>query len=304
MTELKSLLAYSLATAGLLAGCGGGGGDPGAPASVVTASSTSTAMYGKSMLVSLTGSNLDQGLSLTSTGCRDFVRSTSAPNISSASTAYYTCTTTGVGALQVNVARASDASTAATVAYTVAVPQVTVTINTGLPGISGSFVITLAPDKTPATVNNFLAYVNSGYYNGTVFHRHGRDNALQPFVLQGGGYAGPIAAGGALPTAKAASAPVALEVGKGLSNLRFSVAMARTGALDSATSQFFINLVDNVFLDTSGGGYAVFGTITTGTAFVTTMTTQPCTAWPEFFGSGIDCLPQPNFTISSAEQTR
>jgi peptidyl-prolyl cis-trans isomerase A (cyclophilin A) len=150
-------------------------------------------------------------------------------------------------------------------------------------------------------VANFLAYVEKGYFNGSVFHRN-----VPGFVIQGGGYAGPLVAGGVVPTHKTTDAPIALEVGKGLSNLRNTLAMARTSALNSATSEFFINLVDNTSLDTASGGYAVFGTITSGTEIVTAMQAAPCSAWPGFFGSGDSaaCLPSPNITITTATKTR
>jgi cyclophilin family peptidyl-prolyl cis-trans isomerase len=81
--------------------------------------------------------------------------------------------------------------------------------------------------------------------------------------------------------------------------------MARTNAPDSATSEFFINLANNTGLDktATARGYAVFGTVTAGTDFVTAMAAAPCVAWPAFLPTG-DCLPTPNFTITSAVQTR
>ena len=165
-------------------------------------------------------------------------------------------------------------------------------------GLSGSFVITLSPTLAPATTANFLTYVNSGFYNGTVFHRHSPG-----FVLQGGGFAGPMNPSQPVPALKATNAPVALEVGRGLSNVRWTVAMARTNVLNSATSQFFVNLGDNAFLDTSAGGYAVFGSITSGTDFITTALTGPCLAYPALQAPP-DCLFVPNLTITAATQTR
>jgi peptidyl-prolyl cis-trans isomerase A (cyclophilin A) len=90
-----------------------------------------------------------------------------------------------------------------------------------------------------------------------------------------------------------------------LSNTKLTVAMARTNAPDSATSQFFINLVDNLFLNptATARGYAVFGSVTAGADLVTAMAAAPCTAWPALLPGG-DCLPSPNLTVSSAVQTR
>ena len=173
-------------------------------------------------------------------------------------------------------------------------PQVRLTMSNGA-GVSGDVVLTLNPAQAPVTTANFLSYVNAGFYNCTVFHRHSRD-----FVMQGGGFAGPVTSTTAFSALKATNPPIALEVGRGLSNVRLTVAMARTD-LNTATSQFFINLVDNVFLDTSAGGYAVFGSVTAGADVVTAMRAAPCTS---SIVSGSDCLPVPNITITSAVQTR
>jgi peptidyl-prolyl cis-trans isomerase A (cyclophilin A) len=123
-----------------------------------------------------------------------------------------------------------------------------------------------------------------------------------------GGYAAPLASTALFPERKPANAPLALEVGRGLSNLRYTLAMARTNVANSATSEFFINTVDNAFLDTSGGGYAVFGTVTTGTSLVDAMVAAPCKLSPLNFNVGFSvstgCLPEPNLVIAGATQTR
>jgi cyclophilin family peptidyl-prolyl cis-trans isomerase len=179
-------------------------------------------------------------------------------------------------------------------------PQVTMTLSNGA-GVSGPITITLEETRAPVTVANFLAYVNAGFYNGTVFHRHSPN-----FVLQGGGYAGPLVANSTpFPTLKATNAAIALEDNQGLCNTRLTVAMARTQVPDSATSQFFINLTNNDFLNrtASARGYAVFGTITAGQAVVDAMVAAPCTQWPAFLG-GAECLPSPNITVVTAVRTR
>lgn len=179
-------------------------------------------------------------------------------------------------------------------------PQVTLNISNGA-GVSGTVVITLAPTQAPLTVNNFLAYVNSGFYNGTVFHRY-----TPGFVAQGGGYAGPLTAGGALPAHKTTNAPIVLEDNAGLSNLRLTVAMARTSAADSATSEFFVNLANNTGLDrtATARGYAVFGSVTTGSEVITAMASATCLGWAAFLPNDGSCLLSPNVTITSAAQTR
>lgn len=179
-------------------------------------------------------------------------------------------------------------------------PQVTLAVTNGA-GVSGNVVLTLDATRAPITTANFLAYVNSGFFNGTVIHRHSPG-----FVLQGGGWAGPIAVGGAWPTRKPNSTgPIVLEDNVGLSNLCLTVAMARTGVPDSATSEFFINIANNTGLDrtATARGYAVFGSVTSGASIVTAMTTAACSTWAGYPFGG-DCLPAPNITITSATRTR
>ncbi len=181
-------------------------------------------------------------------------------------------------------------------------PQVTLTLSNGA-GVSGDVVLTLDSARAPVTVANFLAYVNAGFYDGTIFHRYS-----PAFVLQGGGYAGPLTAGGAVPAPKATNANITLEDNTGLSNLCLSVAMARTGTPNSANSQFFVNLTNNTFLDRTGSadnqrGYAVFGSVTSGNAVLTAAINANCTAWTALLPVG-DCLPSPNITVTRARQTR
>jgi peptidyl-prolyl cis-trans isomerase A (cyclophilin A) len=118
----------------------------------------------------------------------------------------------------------------------------------------GVIKLELDAERAPVTVANFVQYVEEGFYDGTVFHR-----VIPGFMIQGGGYAPD---GSGEPT----SEPIELESTNGLKNLRGTIAMARTMVADSATSQFFINLVDNDFLDHAPGndGYAVFGRVLEG----------------------------------------
>jgi peptidyl-prolyl cis-trans isomerase A (cyclophilin A) len=120
----------------------------------------------------------------------------------------------------------------------------------------GDVVIQLDADKAPKTVANFVQYVKDGHYDGTIFHR-----VIDNFMIQGGGMKPDM-------SEKTTRAPIALESRNGLANLRGTVAMARTMVPDSATSQFFINLKDNAFLDQAnardGNGYAVFGKVVEG----------------------------------------
>ncbi|EGJ9164657.1 peptidyl-prolyl cis-trans isomerase [Escherichia coli] len=127
-----------------------------------------------------------------------------------------------------------------------------VTLNTN----HGDIVIQLH-DKAPETVANFLNYCRDGFYNGTIFHR-----VISGFMVQGGGYESGM-------KAKATGEPIKNEANNGLKNKRGTVAMARTQAPHSATSQFFINLADNDFLNhtgesAQGWGYCVFGEVVEG----------------------------------------
>jgi peptidyl-prolyl cis-trans isomerase A (cyclophilin A) len=148
----------------------------------------------------------------------------------------------------------SDSETASSEA-TSAAPRVT--CETTL----GAFTVQLDPDAAPITTQNFLTYVDDGFYDGsdglgeTLFHR-----VIPNFMAQGGG----MLASGAL---KATREPIAIESDNGLSNLRGTIAMARTNVPNSATSQFFINVVDNLNLNyqsEANPGYAVFGEVTHG----------------------------------------
>lgn len=140
--------------------------------------------------------------------------------------------------------------------------SVTLTVTHKVRITTSQGVIELGLDRThaPVTVDNFLKYVNDGFYSGTVFHR-----VINNFVIQAGGYTRNGA--GALVDKAATYPAIALESQNGLSNLRGTLAMARTTVPNSATSQFYINVVDNKALDypaSDGYGYAVFGQVTSG----------------------------------------
>ncbi|HRD96757.1 MAG TPA: peptidylprolyl isomerase [Rubrivivax sp.] len=126
---------------------------------------------------------------------------------------------------------------------------------------AGTIVIELDDAAAPLSTANFLAYVAKGHYDGTVFHR-----VIKGFMLQGGGFEAGM-------RQKPCDAPIQNEATNGLKNKRFTLAMARTSDPHSATAQFFINTVDNAFLDhtapsAQGWGYAVFGKVVKGTEVV------------------------------------
>jgi len=118
----------------------------------------------------------------------------------------------------------------------------------------GDFTVELFPDEAPISSDNFQAYVDAGYFDGTIFHR-----VIPGFVLQGGGFTTDM-------QQKKTNDPIKNEATNGLKNKRGTLSMARTNDINSATSQFFVNLVDNDFLDNKPGnyGYAVFGKVVSG----------------------------------------
>jgi peptidyl-prolyl cis-trans isomerase A (cyclophilin A) len=130
------------------------------------------------------------------------------------------------------------------------VKSTTVTMTTS----EGNIEIELFGDKAPLSVSNFLAYADAGFYDNTIYHR-----VIAKFMIQGGGFE-------ATMRQKATKAPIKNEAANGLKNDRGTLAMARTSVVDSATSQFFINVVNNDFLNHGGRdfGYAVFGKVTAG----------------------------------------
>ena len=125
----------------------------------------------------------------------------------------------------------------------------------------GEIELELDETKAPITVTNFVEYAKSGFYDGTIFHR-----VIDGFMIQGGGFTTGM-------QQKKTRPPIKNEAGNGLKNRKYTVAMARTQVVDSATARFFINVKDNAFLDhrsedMRGFGYAVFGAVTKGTNVV------------------------------------
>lgn len=159
------------------------------------------------------------------------------------------CISTGLFSVQVNGAPPPPAK------------HTTVQLST----TQGDIIIQLEDERAPISVKNFLNYVNSGYYDGLIFHR-----VIPNFMIQGGGFDKNM-------IKKATKAAIKNEAKNGLTNIRGSIAMARTARTDSATSQFFINLVDNGALNHNvrGYGYAVFGKVISGMDVVDAIAAQP-----------------------------
>ncbi|MDI4632025.1 peptidylprolyl isomerase [Pelomonas sp. V22] len=139
----------------------------------------------------------------------------------------------------------------------------------------GDIRVELDAEKAPKTVANFIAYVKAGHYNGLIFHR-----VIENFMIQTGGYTTKL-------EGRPTKAPIPLESANGLNNVRGSIAMARSSNPDSATSQFFINTVDNPGLDAEnardGKGYAVFGRVIEGMEVVDQIRAVPVAAKSDAF---------------------
>ena len=153
----------------------------------------------------------------------------------------------------------------------------------------GAIVLELNSEKAPNTVKNFLSYVTSGHYNGTIFHR-----VIKGFMIQGGGLEPGL-------KDKSSGSPIKNEADNGLANDTGTIAMARTGDPHSATDQFFINVADNGFLNHTapnarGWGYAVFGKVTEGMDVV-----QKIEASPTGSSGMMDDVPTKDVVIEKAE---
>jgi cyclophilin family peptidyl-prolyl cis-trans isomerase len=303
----RTPLAAALAAACLLAACGGGGGGGGAAPTNPTISNGTVALegttnvqpqYSRRVVLTLTGTELGAAnLTVTNPACSGLQRGAAAPYASSETTAYYLCTVNTVGTGRFEVRRSADGQLLRAAEYPVPDPQVRMVFNN-----DPTFFLVLTLDtRAPVTVRNFLDYVNAGFYDGTVIHR-----LVPGFVVQGGGFAAPV--GTALPTPKPTQPAIPLEIVPDLLNLKGTIAMARTAAPNSATSQFFLNLADNPSLDKAplNDGYAVFGRVTTGAALLDSggaIAAAPCTLVPWLPADG-SCLPNPNLVVTSATQSR
>ena len=236
-------------------------------------------MYSQTSQFTVTGVSLDKDFQLSSRNCKGL---TLLPG-GTATSKTVSCSVTGVGTAAVGLdAKLADGTVLKSVSFDVPAPQVTVTTTLG------TLVVELNPAVVPVTVDNFLQYVKDKFYDNTIFHR-----VIAGFVAQGG-WLTPT------PAVQAGQrAAIALEVGKGLSNLRGTIAMARTSELNSATSQFFFNLVDNTGLDTGNGGYAVFGKLVQGQDVLDAIgKVSTSTQY------GLSDFPVSNVVVQTAVQTR
>ena len=268
--NLKSLTA-AMAVAFSLVACGG---------FETTDINIDKLMYGNTTSITVDGPNLDKGIQLAAPGCSGIaeVTASAAPSHKA-----YTCTPTVTGPLVVTVSGGGVVLRSITV--NIPVPQVT--LKTSM----GDIVMELDPGKAPLSALNFMRYVNADFYANLIFHR-----VIANFMIQGGGFS-------TGPTSKAPTyAAIKLESNNGLSNLRGTLAMARTDAADSATSQFYINVVDNPSFDyvsATQPGYAVFGKVVDGLPVVDAISAVPTDAV-----NAMTDVPLTDVVIVSAVQTR
>jgi cyclophilin family peptidyl-prolyl cis-trans isomerase len=242
----------------------------------------STPMYKKLLTITTTGQNLNGGVQLSVSNCTGLAESAGGTTTQRV----FTCTPGAVGSLAVVMKLANDGTSIFAGSTQVPMPQVTMKTT------MGDMVIELDPVHAPITTTNFLQYVTDGFYTGTIFHR-----VIAGFMDQGGGFNTSL-------SQLSTRAPIVLEAPNGLSNVRGTIAMARTKVRDSATSQFFINVVssytDSLDASATNDGYAVFGKVVTGMAVadaINGVQTVPS------YGSFTD-IPYTFIVITSVTQTQ
>ena len=279
MVEAKHAMAatFLVVLSLLLTGCGGSTGfQP-----VITAVKPQSVSYGRTATIYLGGKDLRSSLVVeTNGGC---INPSFATN-STTDLLVLNCVVKVVGDLPLTIKTDTGL-----VVYssTISIPNPQVTLFTS----KGPITLELDPAKAPISTNNFLAYVGSGFYKDTLFHR-----VISGFVVQGGGFTT------GLLKRTASAAPIDLETNKGLSNLRGTLAMARTNIPNSATSEFYINLVDNLSLDyknAANPGYAVFGKVVQGMEVVDAIATEPTGVF-----KGYADVPLADISITMALQSK
>ena len=246
--------AFVVLTAFLLTACGGG--STGFPP-VITGVKVQSLSFGRMATIYLGGKDLRSSLVVETNGA---CVNPSFANSSTTEMLVLNCVAKVVGNIPLTI-KTADGQIVHTSNLTVPIPQVTlITAN-------GAITLELNQALAPISGDNFLSYVAKGYYSNTLFHR-----VIPGFVVQGGGYTS-----GMLKKA-GQGAPILLESSNGLSNTRASLAMARTNIANSATSEYFINLVDNLQLDYKNAGspgYAVFGRVVQGMEVIDAIGKQP-----------------------------
>jgi cyclophilin family peptidyl-prolyl cis-trans isomerase len=271
-------IAVVLCLAALLNACGGGSSTDLHP--IVTEIQAQSLRYGQSAVIKVAGKFMRFDMIAETGTCTN----PSFSATSSTDLVTLNCKVTAAGDLPITI-KSADGKLLYSTTLTVLPPQVTLTTSKGI------IVMELNSSVVPATVNNFLGYVSSGFYRSTLFHR-----VIAGFVVQGGGYTT------GLVKKTGQNAAIALESNKGLSNTRGTVAMARTNVADSATSEFFVNLVDNLSLDyqsAASPGYAVFGKVVQGMDVVDAIAAMPTSTV-----NGTPDVPTTEVSVLFAAQTQ
>lgn len=272
---MKNFITPYIVTLLILSACGGGGTPPPAPSI-----QGSNLFYGVTATFNVGVTTLVPGITLTADKCSSLTQSTSAaPTVLT-----YKCKITATGTLTF---KATDSQGSILASQTFSVPDPQVQVITSL----GNVVLELYPNKAPLSVDNFLNYVYAGFYSGTIFHR-----VIPNFVVQTGGFTS------GLSPMKPIFAPITLESNNGLRNLAGTLAMARTSDPNSATSQFFVNLVDNAnldYVDSTNPGYAVFGKVTAGIDVINSIG-----ALSTGNSNGMSDVPTTEVTITSVQRIK
>ena len=246
-------LIFTALIALILSGCGGGTGF----APVVTGIKAQSLQYGRTATILIGGKDLRSSLVVDSAGGCE------APSFASNSSTevlVLNCTVKRAGDLPLTI-KSGTGEVIYTTTLVVANPEVTL-ITT-----KGTITAELYPASAPITVNNYLSYVGSGFYRDILFHR-----VIAGFVIQAGGFTA------GMVKKVSPSEAIQLESNQGLSNLRGTMAMARTSVFNSATSEFYFNVADNLALDyknAANPGYAVFGKVVQGLDVVDAIASQP-----------------------------
>ena len=270
------LLIVSISTL-LLSACGGSS----APSVTVSGIQANQLKYGQATQFTITGYSLDNDINISTQNCKGLALVVGGTDSSKSVTCIISAV--GVGAVSLE-AKLADGTVLKSASFDVPNPQVSMLTNLG------TMVIELNPTAAPLSTDNYLQYVNSKFYDNTLIHRIVTAGI---FVAQGG-WLTPAPA--VQPGQKAA---IALEVNKGLSNLKGTIAMARSSELNSATSQYYFNLADNVALDTSSGGYAVFGKVVSGIEVLDAMASVKTTT-----AYGLADFPASSVIVLTATQTK
>ena len=262
-----------------LSGCGGSNDSE--PA--VTTMAASNARFSRAATLSINGRNLRAGIVVDiEGGCENLTLVANGTE----DLQQYTCDVLAVGEFKAHV-HTTDGRFLGRLTFQVPLPEVSMTTSLG------NFVLELDPVAAPATVRNFLGYVNAGFYRNVIFHR-----VIADTLVQSGGYtSGPVVKP---PTAP----PIKLESNNGLKNVRGSIGAARTSEPDSARAQWYVNVGDNPgfdYVDADQPGYAVFGRVTSGIETIDAISAVETRTDPV---SGLDDLPVSDILVLTATQTR